>query len=143
MSDITKPAVQTLPVLPLRNLVLFPGVVLPVDVGRSGSLRLVEDVVKRQPARVLIATQRDPQVEDPRPEHLYAMGVEAEVLKAVKLSDSRITVVVRGLERRRVGVYSQLQPYLIAEAEPVAEVSAHTADADALALAVREAAKQV
>ena len=58
--EAKKPAVQTLPVLPLRNLVLFPGVVLPVDVGRSGSLKLVEDVVKRQPARVMIATsERD------------------------------------------------------------------------------------
>src|SRR5207248_1754203 len=68
MMDFNKTAVQTLPVLPLRNLVLFPGVVLPVDVGRSGSLKLVEDVVKRQPSHVMIATQKDPQIEDPSPD---------------------------------------------------------------------------
>ncbi|MGZ3429932.1 MAG: LON peptidase substrate-binding domain-containing protein, partial [Polyangia bacterium] len=106
---------QTLPVLPLRNLVLFPGVVLPVDVGRPGSLKLVDDVVKRQPSRVMIATQKDPQIEDPSPEDLHTIGVEAEVLKVVKLSDTRVTVVIRGLERRRLGVFSQVAPYLMAD----------------------------
>src|SRR5438874_9053178 len=100
-------AITRLPVLPLRNLVLFPGVVLPVDVGRAGSLKLVEDVVKRQPSHVMIATQKDPQIEDPSPDDLHAIGVEAEVLKVVKLSETRVTVVIRGLERRRLGVFSQ------------------------------------
>ena len=96
-----KPAsVGTLPVLALRNLVLFPGVVLPVDVGRPGSLKLVEDVIRRQPARLLIATQKDPQIEEPSPEDLWPIAVEAEILKVVRLSDQRVTVVLRGLERR-------------------------------------------
>jgi ATP-dependent Lon protease len=130
-------------VLPLRNLVLFPGVVLPVDVGRPGSLKLVEDVVKHQPSRLLIATQRDPQIEEPRPEDLHPIGVEAEVLKVVKLSDSRVTVVIRGVERRRLGPFTHVAPYLAAEVYPVEELNATGAEADGLALAVREAAKQV
>jgi ATP-dependent Lon protease len=133
----------TLPVLPLRNLVLFPGVVLPVDVGRAGSLKLVEDVVKNHPARVMIATQKDPQIEEPRPEHLHEIGVEAEVLKVVKLSDTRVTVVVRGLERKRLGAFSHVAPYLAADIHPVEETNAHSPEADGLALAVREACKQV
>jgi ATP-dependent Lon protease len=143
MLDLNKPAVQTLPVLPLRNLVLFPGVVLPVDVGRSGSLRLVEDVVRRQPARVMIATQRDPQIEEPAPDDLHPIGVEAEVLKVVKLSDTRVTVVIRGLERRRLGVFSQVQPYLMADVHPVEEVNAASPEADGLAMAVRDTCKRV
>jgi ATP-dependent Lon protease len=143
MLDPNKSAVQTLPVLPLRNLVLFPGVVLPVDVGRAGSLKLVEDVVRRQPARVMIATQRDPQIEEPAPDDLHTIGVEAEVLKVVKLSDSRVTVVIRGLERRRLGVFSQVQPYLMADVHPVEEVNATSPEADGLALAVRETCKRV
>jgi len=142
MSD-TKPAVQTLPVLPLRNLVLFPGVVLPVDVGRAGSLKLVDDVVRRQPSRVMIATQKDPQVEEPSPEDLHTIGVEAEVLKVVKLSDTRVTVVIRGLERRRLGVFSQVTPYLMADVHPVEEVGAQSPEADGLALAVRDTCKRV
>src|SRR5437879_10687404 len=123
MSDHDKPAVQTLAVLPLRNLVLFPGVVLPVDVGRAGSLKLVDDVVKRQPSRVMIATQKDAQVEDPSPEELHTIGVEAEVLKVVKLSDTRVTVVIRGLERRRRGVSSQAAPHLMPAVHPPQETS--------------------
>src|ERR1700744_683438 len=136
--ETNKPAVQTLAVLPLRNLVLFPGLALPVDVGRAGSLKLVEDVVKRQPARVMIATQRDPQVEEPAPDDLHTIGVEAEVLKVVKLSDTRVTVVIRGLERRRLGVFSQVQPYLMADVHPVEERNAESPEADGLALAVRD-----
>src|SRR5262245_43959931 len=83
----------TLPVLPLRNLVLFPGVVLPVDVGRPGSLRLVEEVMKHHPAHLAIATQRDPQNEEPGPDDLHPIGVEAEMLKVVRLSESRVTAV--------------------------------------------------
>ena len=143
MSDTIKPAVQTLPVLPLRNLVLFPGVVLPVDVGRAGSLKLVDDVVRRQPSRVMIATQKDPQVEDPTPEDLHSIGVEAEILKVVKLSDTRVTVVIRGLERRRLGVFSQVSPYLMADVHPVEETSAVSPEADGLALAVRDTCKKV
>ena len=143
MSDLDKPAVQTLPVLPLRNLVLFPGVVLPVDVGRAGSLKLVDDVVKRQPSRVMIATQKDPQVEEPSPEDLHTIGVEAEVLKVVKLSDTRVTVVIRGLERRRLGVFSQIAPYLMADVHPVNESGAQSPEADGLAMAVRDTCKRV
>jgi ATP-dependent Lon protease len=143
MSDLDKPAVQTLPVLPLRNLVLFPGVVLPVDVGRAGSLKLVDDVVKRQPSRVMIATQKDPQIEEPAPEDLHTIGVEAEVLKVVKLSDTRVTVVIRGLERRRLGVFSQIAPYLMADVHPVEELGALSAEADGLAMAVRDTCKRV
>src|SRR5262245_23993255 len=139
MSNATEP----LAVLPLRNLVLFPGVVLPVDVGRPGSLRLVEDVVKRQPVRLLIATQKDPQIEEPGPEALHTIGVEAEVLKVVKLSETRLTLVVRGLERRRIGTFVRTTPYLAAEFQPVVETNAHTPESEGLALAVREAAKQV
>src|SRR5262245_35818838 len=103
---------RDLPVLPLRNLVIFPGVVLPVDVGRAGSLRLVEDVAARQPSRLVLATQRDPQIEDPRPEDLYPIGVEAEVLKVVKLGEGRLTVVMRAIERRKLGPYVKGQPYV-------------------------------
>ncbi len=141
MSRIT--ATQTLPVLPLRNLVLFPGVVMPVDVGRAGSLKLIDDVVRRQPARLMIATQRDPQNEEPSPDDLHPIGVEAEVLKVVKLSETRVTVVIRGLERRRLGVFSQVVPYLQADVHDVEETNAHSPEADGLALAVRDAAKQV
>jgi ATP-dependent Lon protease len=131
------------PVLPLRNLVLFPGVVMPIDVGRAGSLKLVEDVIKRQPARLLVATQKDPSVEEPSPDDLHAIGVLAEVLKVVRVSESRVTLVVRGVERRRLGVFSQVTPYLAADVHPVVETNEHSPESEALAMTVRETAKRV
>ena len=132
-----------LPVLPLRNLVLFPGVILPVDVGRASSLRLIEDVIKMQPSRILIATQKNPQIEDPKPEDLHPIGVEAELLKVVKLSDSRITVVLRGIERRKLGTAHHLQPYLAADVYPLDEIGSESTDSETLALSVRETFKKV
>jgi ATP-dependent Lon protease len=132
-----------LPVLPLRNLVLFPGVVLPVDVGRAGSLRLIEDVVARQPSRLALATQRDPQVEDPKPEDLYPVGIEAEILKVVKLGEGRLTVVIRGLDRRRLVEFIKREPYLTARVEEIPEVLRDPVEIEGLAMAVRETAKRV
>jgi ATP-dependent Lon protease len=132
-----------LPVLTLRNLILFPGVVLPIDVGRPGSLKLIEDVVRRTPPHLGIATQRDPQVEEPGPDDLFEIGVEAEILKVVKLSETRLTIVVRGLERRRFTNYSKTSPFLVAEAQPVVETGATDTEVEGLAMSVRDAAKQV
>ena len=138
-----QPSTQ-MPVLALRNLVLYPGVVLPVDVGRPGSLRLIEDVLKRSPAHLGIATQKDPQVEEPGADDLHAIGVEAELLKVVKLSETRITIVVRGIARRRFGNFTQSQPYLVGSAEPVIEsVGEDASHIEGLAMSVRDAAKQV
>jgi ATP-dependent Lon protease len=91
----------------------------------------------------MIATQKDPQIEDPKPEDLHTIGVEAEVLKVVKLSDTRITVVIRGLERRRLGTFAHVTPYLAADVHAIEETNGHSADAEGLAMAVRDAAKQV
>jgi ATP-dependent Lon protease len=133
-----------LPVLPLRNLVLFPGVVLPVDVGRPSSLRLVDDVVGRgQAARLVVTTQRDAMRDEPGPEDLHAIGVEAEVLKVVKLADTRVTVVLRGVERVRFVEFTRRTPYLAAKIERVADLVRDPVEVDGLAMAVREAAKQM
>ncbi len=134
---------EYVPVLTLRNLVLFPGVVLPIDVGRAGSLKLIEEVVRKTPPHLGIATQKDPQVEEPSPTDLHEIGVLAEVLKVVKLSESRLTVVVRGLERRRFVDFKETTPYLVARAEPIVEANAESAEVEGLAMAVRDAAKQV
>ncbi|MFH0900930.1 MAG: LON peptidase substrate-binding domain-containing protein, partial [Pseudomonadota bacterium] len=133
-----------LPVLPLRNLVLFPGLVLPIDVGRTSSLRLIDDVASRGPdARLVVASQRDPQRDDPQPEDLHPIGVLAEILKVLKLSETRITVVLRGLERCRLVEYPRRAPYLVARIEGIPDLVAHPVEIEGLALAVRTVARQV
>jgi ATP-dependent Lon protease len=132
------------PVLPLRNLVLFPGLVMPVDVGRPASLKLVEDIVGRgAAARLVVTTQKTPQSEDPGPEDLHDVGVEAEVLKVVKIAENRMTVVLRGLDRVRLREFTQRLPYLAARMEPLPDVVGDPVEVEGLSLATREAAKQM
>ena len=136
--------VHELPVLPLRNLVLFPGVVMPVDVGRASSLRLVDDVVGRgASARLVVTTQREAQVDEPRPEDLHTIGVEAEVLKVVKLADTRVTVVLRGVERVKLVEFVKRTPYLSAQVQPIPDTIDNSVEVEGLAMAVRESAKQM
>ncbi len=138
------PALNELPVLPLRNLVLFPGMVLPVDVGRPGSLRLVDEVIGRGAAsRLVVTTQRDPQKEDPGPEDLHTIGLEVEVLKVVKLADTRVTVVLRGLERVKILEYTKRLPYLVARTETVPDIIPQAIEVEGLSMAVREATRQM
>ncbi len=143
MTKANDSKIRDLAVLPLRNLVLFPGVVLPVDVGRAGSLRLIEEAIAQKPSRIVLATQRDPQNEDPGPEDLHPIGVEAEILKVVKLGETRFTVVLRAIERRQLISFSKREPYLVAQTEAVEDVISDPLEIEGLTLAVRDAAKQL
>ena len=75
-----------LPVLPIRNAVLFPGAVAPFDVGRESSVALVEDIENLSQPVIAIFSQRDPSTDDPEQADLYPVGVAARVLKALKHS---------------------------------------------------------
>src|SRR5687768_7309579 len=135
---MTKSDTHELPVLPLRNLVLFPGVIFPIDVGRASSIRLVNEVAQKGGgARLVVTTQIDATREEPGPDDLHPRGVEAEVLKIVKIADQRLTVVLRGVERVRFLEWTQRYPYLVARVEPIAAVTTSAVEIDGLALAVR------
>src|SRR5213082_1548315 len=84
---------HTLPVLPIRNIVVFPGTVMPLNVGRPKSKALLDEVM---PAEKLIGviTQRNPEMEDPRQEDLYAVGVACMILKLFKLPDGNQSIIV-------------------------------------------------
>ena len=132
---------KILPVLPLRNLVVFPGITSPVDVGRPRSLKLLE--THGQPgARLLLATQRDPDVDDPAFEDFLPIAVEAEVVKLVRVSDTRMTVFLRGDRRVQLLSVKTREPELTAEAERLVETRGDDVELQGLALAVRETAKQ-
>jgi ATP-dependent Lon protease len=141
---MTKISARDLPVLPLRNLVLFPGVIFPIDVGRASSIRLVNEVAQRAgAARVVVTTQTDATREEPGPDDLHARGVEAEILKIVKIADQRLTVVLRGLERVKFTEWTQRFPYLVARVESIPPVHVDAVEIDGLAMAVRESAGQL
>ena len=106
---MTSETTRTLPLLSLRNLVLFPGAVMPVEIGRPSSLRLI-DSLGGKGAHLLVGTQKDADVEEPAGADLYSVCVEGEVVRIVKAAENRVTAVLRGVERRRVIGFSQEKP---------------------------------
>src|SRR5690242_19949314 len=133
---------KTLPLLSLRNLVLFPGAVMPVEIGRASSLRLIE-ALGGKGARVLVGTQKDADIEEPAGADLYTICVEGEVVRIVKAAENRITAVLRGLERRRVTSFVQERPYLVAAYEALNEIRKDPIEIDGLGMAVYDVAKQL
>src|SRR5262244_3666016 len=90
-----------LPVLPIRNAVLFPGAVAPFDVGREKSVALVEDVDNLPSPVIAIFAQKDPSTDDPGSDDLHAVGCAARVLKALKHSSGNYSLILQGLTRIR------------------------------------------
>ena len=126
----------------LRNLVLFPGAVMPVEIGRASSLRLIE-ALGGKGARVLVGTQKDADIEEPAGADLYTICVEGEVVRIVKAAENRVTAVLRGMERRRVVGFTQEKPYLVATYEPLVEIRKDPIEIDGLGMAVYDVAKQL
>jgi ATP-dependent Lon protease len=107
---------DVLPILPLRNLVLFPGTVSPLSIGRMDSIKLVEESLPQSKVIGVIA-QRVAEKENPGPDDLHRVGTAALVLKLVRQSERAILLIVQGLGRFAVRKFVQTEPYLRAEVE--------------------------
>ena len=112
---------ETAPILPVRNLVLFPGVVSPILIGRTSSKKLVQKSEKKGVV-ICVVPQRDPDVDEPIKEDLYEYGVYAKVMKQLTLPNGNITAIVQGFGRMRLKDIISTQPYLEGLVEPVDEV---------------------
>jgi ATP-dependent Lon protease len=132
-----------LPVLPIRNAVLFPGAVAPFDVGREKSVALVEDVDNLSSPVIAIFAQRDPSTDDPGKDDLHQVGCAARVLKALKHSSGNYSLILQGLERIRLDEITQSSPYLKAKVSRLQEVNSGDDEAEALSMSLRDIAKQV
>ncbi|MBM4359686.1 MAG: endopeptidase La [Deltaproteobacteria bacterium] len=132
-----------LPVLPIRNAVLFPGAVAPFDVGREKSVALVEDIENLSSPVIAIFAQRDPSTDDPSHDDLYPIGCAARVLKALKHSSGNYSLILQGLSRIRLDKVLTDRPYLKARIEKLPEPDAPDVEAEALALSLRDIAKQL
>lgn len=134
MADETRIVLpDVLPILPLRDTVLFPQAVLPLAVGRPASVRLVDDAV--QGSRLIaVVTQRDPAVEEPRLEDLFSVGSVAVIHKIAKQPDGTLKLVVQGVERIRVAEIVQEKPFLVARVVPLEDAEPATGDLEAEAL---------
>src|SRR6187399_260332 len=132
-----------LAVLPIRNAVLFPGAVAPFDVGREKSVALVEDVHNLSTPVIAIFAQRDPATDDPGADDLYPVGCAARVLKALKHSSGNYSLILQGLTRIRLDSITQTSPFLRARVARVETPSVEDVEAEALAMSLRDVAKQV
>jgi ATP-dependent Lon protease len=133
---------RSLPLLSLRNLVLFPGAVMPVEIGRLSSLRLIESLPGKG-VHLLVGTQKDADVEEPAGLDLYGVCVEGEVVRIVKAAENRVTAVLRGVERRRITGFVQEKPFLVATYDPLVEIRKDPIEIDGLGMAVYDVAKQL
>jgi ATP-dependent Lon protease len=127
--------IRTLPVLPLRDIVVFPHMVVPLFVGRDKSVRALEEVM-RGDKQILLATQKNSTDDDPRSEDIYDVGVVATVLQLLKLPDGTVKVLVEGLNRAAVIRYTDQTEYYEAQATDMAEDDGEAHEAEALSRAV-------
>ncbi|NBC19130.1 MAG: endopeptidase La [Bacteroidetes bacterium] len=111
---------ESLPILALRNTVLFPGVVLPITVGRDTSLRLVKDAFSGD-RLVGVVAQRSTDVEDPDPDELYHVGTVASILKLIKMPDGSKSIVIQGKRRFQIDEFTERDPYYRARVSPIKE----------------------
>ncbi|MDZ7712116.1 MAG: endopeptidase La [Rhodovibrio sp.] len=120
------------PVLPLRDIVVFPHMIVPLFVGREKSVNALEEV-KREDKQILLVAQKDAQKEDPQSGDLYDVGTLASILQLLKLPDGTIKVLVEGGQRARVTQFTENDSFLEAEADAIAEEeSSEERDLDAL-----------
>src|SRR5206468_6717476 len=107
---------EELSILPVRGLVVFPGTVIPLNVQRAASLKLLDDTLPRTKVIGLL-TQRDETKEDPSPQDLYSVGTAALVLKLLRQSDDQVLVILQGLRRLWLRQIMATSPFLRAEVD--------------------------
>ncbi|MGA3262616.1 MAG: endopeptidase La [Terracidiphilus sp.] len=113
---------RRIPVLPVRDTVLFPHAVLPLTVGRESSIQLIESLGEER--AIVVTAQLDPRLDSPKPADLHAVGTLATVHKVVRMPNQSRFVFTEGVERVRLVGYSQIEPFMVAEVEALEEAEA-------------------
>jgi ATP-dependent Lon protease len=129
------PVPQNLPILPLKNTVIFPQTVFPLVVQKPRSVRLIDDAVVADRMVALVAL-RDPEVEEAAPEDLYTVGTLAMVHRMARTPDGTLHIVVQGIERIRLGAITQRDPYMRGDIQSLPEVIETGVEMEALVRSV-------
>ena len=135
------PTPDELPILAVRNLVLFPGVVSPILIGRESSSTLIKRAEKKQLV-IGIVCQRDPEVDEPTKDDLYEYGVFAKIVKQLTLPNGNITAIIQALGRMKLIDIISDEPYLTGQVEPAPEISPEKRDKE-FRTAMQDLRKQV
>lgn len=133
---------EILPIIPLRNSVLFPHQIIPLAVGREKSLKLLADIEDKSKYIGVIA-QKQGLVDDPNPEDLYGWGTVAAVLKVIDLPDDSKSVIVQGLHRFKVIEFAQLDPFIKVVVERTEDKTEEGLQTDAMVLNLRNLVQSI
>ena len=129
------------PVIPLRDLVIFPYLVMPISVGRAASIRALDEALEKD-RKVVLVTQQSPSVENPNPEDLYQVGTLSVILRMARL-ESEVRILAQGLARVKLTDYLHTEPFLNVRIEELAEMEAQGVTVDALMKTVNEQFKKL
>ena len=113
---------DSIPILPLRNTVLFPGVVIPITASRDKAIELINDANKSD-KKIGVVAQIDKNIDDPKPIDLYKIGTVAKILRVLKMPDGNITVIIQGKKRFKIDKFLNIKPYLTASIQNIKEDS--------------------
>ena len=111
---------ENLPILPLRNTVLFPGVVIPITAGRDASIKLINEANNNEKI-IGVVSQKDEEVENPGIKDINNIGVVARILRVLKMPDGNTTVIIQGKKRFNISEITQEEPFLRANVEEIPE----------------------
>lgn len=134
---------DNLPLLPLRNTVLFPGVVFPITVGRDKSIKLIEEA-NRTDKIIGVVAQKDQEIEDPTAKDLYNTGTFGHILKMLKMPDGNITVIIQGKRKFELNEVTQEEPYFRGNITAISDGKApKSKETNATVESIRELASQI
>src|SRR5262250_3947341 len=119
------------PVLPLRDIVVFPHMIVPLFVGREKSVRALEDVMKDD-KQVLLVTQKNAAQDDPQPDDIYGVGTIGTVLQLLKLPDGTVKVLIEGGQRARIVKFAQNEAFFQGFVEPIVDRDREGKEVEAL-----------
>ncbi len=136
---------ETLPLLPIRDIVVYPFMILPLFVGRESSILAVEEAISKTDRLILLSSQKDIQAEAPEPSEIYDTGTVAMIMRMRKLPDGRIKILIQGLSKARITHFNQTKPFYEVKVEKVEnfEAQGNTTAVEALMRSVREQLEKV
>jgi ATP-dependent Lon protease len=118
---------ETLPILPLRNTVLFPGVIIPITVGREKSMKLVRDIYQKNKVIGTVA-QKDPSIDDPEPSEMFNVGTMAQLLRILEMPDGTTSVIIQGKRRFVINEVVTTEPYYLARVSALNDIKPRRKD---------------
>jgi len=133
---------EELAILPLKGTVIYPGLALPLIIGRDRSIQLIDDALGGDKT-IGVVTQKDPSIEEPTEEDMYQVGVAVSILKMVRVSEHDIRVVVQGISRIKLEQFVGREPYYRARITPMDEPDEDGIEVEALMLNVKELFRKV